>query len=183
MTSHFSIGLPTWQSRMPRILTDSNFKQPQHSTSLRAKRSNPCSRKGRVDCFVASLLAMTANTVSRSRCMFCPRFAFDVPPPEYQRAQGMPGARCTRSLVCDKKQTHERSHHGHTGNHPAFPAQWFYGLTWPYASALFVNCAAAPTASRPASVTIASRPSVGRDGRGYIADLGLLASKISEIPK
>ena len=20
------------------------------------------------------------------------------------------------------------SHHGHTGNHPAFPAQWFYGL-------------------------------------------------------
>ena len=40
----------------------------------------------------------------------------------------MPGARCTRSLVCDKKQTHEHSHHGHTGNHPAFPAQWFYGL-------------------------------------------------------
>src|SRR5947208_9218092 len=39
----------------------------------------------------------------------------------------MPGARCARSLVC-KKQTHERSHHGHTGNHPAFPAQWFYGL-------------------------------------------------------
>src|SRR5258708_27190943 len=40
----------------------------------------------------------------------------------------MPGARCTRRLVCDKKQPHERSHHGHTGNHPAFPAQWFYGL-------------------------------------------------------
>src|SRR5258705_2616376 len=93
------------------------------------------------------------------------------------------------------KKAHEHSHHGHTGNHPAFPAQWFYGLlralpgdqacltpspalliadltpalgrqndtTWPYASALFVNCAAASTASRPASVTIASRPSVGRD--------------------
>src|SRR5258706_13881161 len=107
----------------------------------------------------------------------------------------MPGAQCARSLVCDKKQTHEHSHHGHTGNHPAFPAQWFYGLlralpgdqacltpspallladltpasgrqndtTWPYASALFVNCAAASTASRPAFVTIASRPSVGRD--------------------
>src|SRR5512132_3719170 len=26
------------------------------------------------------------------------------------------------------KKAHERSHHGHTGNHPAFPAQWFYGL-------------------------------------------------------
>ena len=33
--------------------------------------------------------------------------------------------------------------------------------TWPYASALFVNCAAASTASRPASVTIAKRPSIG----------------------
>src|SRR5260370_24790148 len=26
------------------------------------------------------------------------------------------------------KKAHERSHHGHTGNPPAFPAQWFYGL-------------------------------------------------------
>src|SRR5256884_2867908 len=25
-------------------------------------------------------------------------------------------------------EAHERSHHGHTGNHPAFPAQWFYGF-------------------------------------------------------
>src|SRR5438105_3562591 len=40
----------------------------------------------------------------------------------------MPGAQRARSLVCVKKQTHERSHHGHTGNHPAFPAQWFYGF-------------------------------------------------------
>src|SRR5258707_9338532 len=40
----------------------------------------------------------------------------------------MPGARCTRSLACEIKKAHERSHHGHTGNHPAFPAQWFYGL-------------------------------------------------------
>jgi hypothetical protein len=40
----------------------------------------------------------------------------------------MPGAQCTRSLACKIKQAYERSHHGHTGNHPAFPAQWFYGL-------------------------------------------------------
>jgi hypothetical protein len=40
----------------------------------------------------------------------------------------MPGARCARSLACKMKKAHERSHHGHTGNHPAFPAQWFYGL-------------------------------------------------------
>jgi hypothetical protein len=68
------------------------------------------------------------NIPSRSRRAIRARFARNVPPSEDQRAQGMPGARCARSLVCDKKQTHERSHHGHTGNHPAFPAQWFYGL-------------------------------------------------------
>src|SRR6478672_4416539 len=39
----------------------------------------------------------------------------------------MPGAQCARSLVCRKTNTRV-SHHGHTGNHPAFPAQWFYGL-------------------------------------------------------
>ena len=45
-----------------------------------------------------------------------------------QRAQGMPGGQCTRSLACKIKQAHERRHHGHTGFNPAFPAQWFYGL-------------------------------------------------------
>src|SRR5712671_2523498 len=40
----------------------------------------------------------------------------------------MPGAQCARSLGAERKKAHERSHHGHTGNHPAFPAQWFYGL-------------------------------------------------------
>jgi hypothetical protein len=43
--------------------------------------------------------------------------------PLMQRAQGMPGARCARSRVCEKK--HTRRNHGHTGKHPAFPAQWF----------------------------------------------------------
>src|SRR5258707_15411045 len=113
------------------------------------------------------------------------------------------------------KKAHERNHHGHTGNHPAFPAQWFYGLlralpgdqacltpspallitdltpalgrqndtTWPYASALFVNCAAASTASRPASVTIASRPSDGTGPNRYSADFTPASSEISEIQK
>src|SRR5580765_3787395 len=40
----------------------------------------------------------------------------------------MPGAQCARSLACKIDKAHEHSHHGHTGNHPAFPAQWFYGL-------------------------------------------------------
>ena len=33
----------------------------------------------------------------------------------------MPGARCTRSLVCSVLVAHECSHHGRTGKHPAFP--------------------------------------------------------------
>src|ERR1700735_1556435 len=44
----------------------------------------------------------------------------------------------------------------------------------PSASAPFVKGASTSTASRPASVTIASRPSLGRDGRKYKVDLGIL---------
>ena len=40
----------------------------------------------------------------------------------------MPGAQCARSLACKIKIAREHSHHGHTGNHPALPAQWFYGF-------------------------------------------------------
>jgi hypothetical protein len=35
----------------------------------------------------------------------------------------MPGAQCARGLACEINKAHENSHHGHTGNHPAFPAQ------------------------------------------------------------
>src|SRR6266699_2164766 len=46
-----------------------------------------------------------------------------------QRARGMPGAQCTRSLVCagGSKYAHEYSQRRHR-KHPAFPTQWFYGL-------------------------------------------------------
>jgi hypothetical protein len=51
-------------------------------------------------------------------------FVLSVPPSD-QRAQGMPGGRCARSLACKMKKAHEHRHHGHAGKHPAFPAQWF----------------------------------------------------------
>jgi len=139
---------------------------------------------------------------------------------------GNAGRRCTRSLVCETKQTHELVTTGHRRN-PAFPHAMVLRLTsrsprrpgfvvtvgsrikvlsapgwadlppqdltpasgrqnhttWPYASASFVqhavDCsqalsarpaithmpnAAASTASLPAFVTFAKRPSVGRDG-------------------
>jgi hypothetical protein len=50
--------------------------------------------------------------------------------------------------------------------------------TSPSASAPFVKGASASTASRPASVTIASAPRVGRDGMNYRSDLGLRKIRI-----
>ena len=117
----------------------------------------------------------------------------------------MPGARCTRSLVCSVVVAHECSHHGHTGKHPGLVCHRRLRIkvlsapgradlppldltpasrrqdhtTSPSALAPFVRMpfdrsqvkpalpsrhmpdAAASTASRSASVTIAIRPSVG----------------------
>src|SRR4249919_4012039 len=45
-----------------------------------------------------------------------------------QRAQGRPGARCTRGLVCNSAQKTRTRAYRFSGNTPAFPAQWLYGL-------------------------------------------------------
>jgi hypothetical protein len=37
----------------------------------------------------------------------------------------MPGARCARSRVCRDSGVKHTRLSGHTGNRPAFPAQWF----------------------------------------------------------
>ena len=45
-----------------------------------------------------------------------------------ERARGRPGARCTRGLAC-KMCTRTRTRaYRFSGNTPAFPAQWLYGL-------------------------------------------------------
>ena len=49
--------------------------------------------------------------------------------PRDQRAQGMPGAQCTRSLACDRNKAHERSHHGHTGITRHSPRNGFTAYT------------------------------------------------------
>jgi hypothetical protein len=125
-------------------------------------------------------------------------------PSEHQRAQGMPGARSTRSLAWCVENTRV-SHHGHTGS-PGIPRAMVLtgsfalspvtglvchrrrrsllrrldasvGASGPHDFAVHLKrrsstAPSASTASRPASVTIASRPSVGRDGEGYRFDLG-----------
>src|SRR3954451_17332997 len=48
--------------------------------------------------------------------------------PRKQRAQGRPDARCTRGLVCISHNKMRTRAYRSSGEHPAFPAQWFYGL-------------------------------------------------------
>ncbi len=64
---------------------------------------------------------------SRSRDMFCPSFACRYPL-AVERAQGRPGARCTRGLVCNMHEEVRTRAYRSSGEHPAFPAQWFDGL-------------------------------------------------------
>jgi hypothetical protein len=48
--------------------------------------------------------------------------------PKKKRAQGKPGARCTRGLVCNVHKEMRTRAYRFSGEHPAFPAQWFYDL-------------------------------------------------------
>src|SRR5437016_71008 len=48
--------------------------------------------------------------------------------PSKQRAQGKPGADCTRGLVCQTHSNRRTRAYRFSRNSPAFPAQWLYGL-------------------------------------------------------
>jgi hypothetical protein len=54
-----------------------------------------------------------SDTTPHSRDALRPRFAPTSLSKE--RAQGKPGARCTRSLACESDKAHEHSHHRFTG--------------------------------------------------------------------
>ena len=49
-------------------------------------------------------------------------------PFEGERAQGRPGACCTRGLACDLRKTKLHTSIQGSWSIPAFPAQWLYGL-------------------------------------------------------
>jgi hypothetical protein len=95
-----------------------------------AKQSSFLRRPTRkLDCFVASLLAMTAgHTFSFPQLVFARVVAISLSL-SLERAQGKPGADCARSPVCEECY---RNAHGfnyrYSRDIPAFPAQWFYGL-------------------------------------------------------
>src|ERR1700682_2274349 len=55
-------------------------------------------------------------------------FCSQLPALSNQREQGMPGARCTRGLVCKFHKKMRTRAYRFSGGTPAFPAQWLYGL-------------------------------------------------------
>jgi hypothetical protein len=54
--------------------------------------------------------------------------ALQLVSPRERRAQGMPGACCTRGLACNKCEELRTRAYRYSRSIPAFPAQWFYGL-------------------------------------------------------
>ena len=89
----------------------------RHPTPLATRATLPL--QGRVQ---------QARTPPQSRDGIRPRFANSFAPKE--RAQGRPGARCTRGLACQCicKENCTRAYR-FSGSSPAFPAQWSYGLS------------------------------------------------------
>ena len=75
--------------------------------------------------------AMTAGSVARSHSSDATPHSRGAMRPSPSKSEGAGNAGCSmhpQPRVRSLSEAHERSHHGHTGNHPAFPAQWFYGL-------------------------------------------------------
>src|SRR5216684_1937525 len=62
------------------------------------------------------------------------------PHPSKQRAWGMPGARCTRSLVCKVLVAHECSHHRYSRIHPAFPHATVLTVSFVLSPAIGLSC-------------------------------------------
>ena len=59
---------------------------------------------------------------------FRPSDANSYASPSNQRAQGKPGADCTRGLVCQTHSNRRTRAYRFSRNSPAFPTQWLYGL-------------------------------------------------------
>jgi hypothetical protein len=94
---------------------DSIFKEPNAVIASEAKQSTFLAKMKE-----AGLLRRYApRNDGRHNSAFSPRvFArglLEISLPSKQRAQGMPGARCARSLAGRKKATPAGSRHGHTG--------------------------------------------------------------------
>jgi hypothetical protein len=101
---------------------DPVFQRPVSEPRGRCVLDTPLSCLVPGDRFVAFVprndVIPIAGTSPRSRGAICPSCCMSHP--RKQRAQGKPGARCTRSLVCSVLVAHECSHHRFTGT-PGLP--------------------------------------------------------------
>src|SRR5260221_2313447 len=77
---------------------------------------------------------------------------------ENKREQGMPGARCTRGLVCKLHKEMRTRAYRFSGGYPTFPAQWLYGLcrALPGERIRLVTVAAGLIADRPGRIDFAT---------------------------
>ena len=109
-----------------------------NSTRMNSFRKTIQGASKELDCFAGqrrrrssqALLAMTLmvrDITPHSRDSIRPSFAKFVRP-KNERAQGRPGARCTRGLMCKMHIAKRTRAYRFSGSSPAFPAQWFYGL-------------------------------------------------------
>jgi hypothetical protein len=75
-----------------------------------------------------------------------------------RRERGMPGARCTRGLVCKMHEKLRTRAYRFSGEHPASPAQWLYGLCRDLLGDefVFVTVTAGLTAIRSGRIEIAT---------------------------
>jgi hypothetical protein len=67
---------------------------------------------------------MTVGCVSAFSRHVTPEFCKTFRPRRKQRAQGKPGARCTRGLVCNVRKRKRTRAYRSSGGIPAFPARW-----------------------------------------------------------
>ena len=110
------------------------------SASLRANGSRECAPDDRLREAIhiaarkeewiafASLRNDGCDIVSRSRGSKSPRFAINVAP-QNQRAQGRPGARCTRGLACNVHRRTRTRAYRFSGEHPGLPCAVALRLT------------------------------------------------------
>jgi hypothetical protein len=98
------VSLEYWIARSSRAMTVGNGRISRPSLRAQAKQSM-APRKGRLDCFVALLLAMTwLKFHTQLRILAAGGARGFAETSANQRAQGMPGAQCTRSLACDENK-------------------------------------------------------------------------------
>ena len=87
----------------------------------------------------------------------CARALRRLPPSNKKRAQGRPGARCTRGLVCNKCTRKRTRAYRFSGGNPAFPAQWFTAYS-ALSPAIRISCHRRPReVLLPANLTPTSR--------------------------